>query len=265
MTVTAEVITAEGAAIERAENASGRAGELLLEAKRLVVRADTYESAGNFLRGVKTLARDIEAERKSLTDPLNAVVKRIMDKFRPATDALSRAEAVVKGKLSAYSEEVERQRQEDERKAREAQRAVEEKLLREAEAARQAEEEALRKAEEARAAGDEAAARAAEQAAARKAAVAERREEKAGVVAMAPVVVKTVAAPEADGISYRTSYGAEVTDMTALLRGVLDGTVPREAVIPNEKFLSASARALKSAMNWPGVRVVATRVVAAGR
>ena len=262
MSATVEVITTEAAAIEAASNALGRAGEILLEAQSLVVRADTYESAAGFMLGVKRLAKEIETERKALTDPLNAVVKRIMDKFRPASDALTKAEAVVKGKLAAYSAEVERQRQEAERIAREEQRRAEEKLRQEAEAARRAEEEARRKAEEARKAGDKAAARAAEQEAARKAAMAERREEKAEAVAMAPVAVETVAAPVAEGISYRTSYRAEVTDMKALLAGVLAGTVPAEAIVANEKFLGASARALKSAMNWPGVRVVAEKTVA---
>ena len=263
MTATAEIIKTESQAVEAATHAAGRAGEILLEAQRMEVTADTYDSAGAYLRNVKALARDIEAERKALTDPLNAVVKRIMDKFRPATDALTKAEGVVKGKLSAYAAEVERQRQEAERIAREAQRKAEEKLRAEAEAARRAEEEALRKAEEARRAGDEAAAKAAMAEAARKAAMAEKREEKADVVALAPVVVE--AAPEAQGISYRTTYSAEVTDLKALLAGVLEGRVPAEAVMPNEKFLGASARALKSAMNWPGVRVVAKKTVAASR
>jgi hypothetical protein len=262
-TATVEVIAAEGAAIERAENASGRAGEILLEAQHLVVRADTYESASAFLQGVKRLGKEIEAERKALTDPLNAVVKRIMEKFRPATDALAKAEIVVKGKLSAYAEEIERERQERERAAREAQRKAEEKLRQEAEAARQAEEEARRKAEAARRAGDEQAARAAEQDAARKAAMAERREEKAEVVAMSPVLVETIAPAEAEGISYRTSYRAEVVDLGALCAAVLAGQAPAECILANEKFLGATARALKTAMNWPGVRVVAERTVSA--
>lgn len=262
-TATVEVLTTESVAVERAENASGRAGEILLEAHALVVTRDTYESASAFLRGVKGLAGEIERERKSLTDPLNAVVKRVMDRFRPAADALTKAEGIVKGKLAAYAAELERQRQEAERIAREAQRKAEEKLRAEAEAARRAEDDARRKAEEARAAGDLAAAKAAEAEASRKAAMAEKREEKADVVALAPVAVE--AAPEAVGISYRTTYSAEVIDLKALLAGVLAGTVPAEAVMANEKFLGASARALKTAMNWPGVRVVAKKTVAAAK
>lgn len=262
-TATAEIVTTESQAVEAATQASGRAGEILLQAQGMHVTAETYESAAGFLRGVKSLAREIEAERKALTDPLNAVVKRIMDKFRPANDALAKAETVVKGKLAAYSAEVERRRQEAERIAREAQRKAEEKLRSEAEAARRAEEEALNKAEEARRAGDEAAAKAAMAEAARKAAMAEKREEKAEVVAMAPVVVE--AAPEAAGISYRTTWRAEVTDLKALAAAVLAGTVPAEAIVANDKYLGQVAKSLKGSVNWPGVRWIADRTVAASR
>lgn len=67
-----------------------------------------------------------------------------------------------------------------------------------------------------------------------------------------------------DGVSYKTSYFAMVTDVKALLQGVLSGVVPAEAVAPNMKALNQAARSFKETLNWPGVEVKSERVVAIG-
>lgn len=227
-------IFADETAIVKAETAAGRAGEILLQAHGITVTADTYEEAGVFLRGVKALGKEIEAERKSFTDPLNVIVKRITDRYRPGVDACAKAEGVVKGKLSAYADEQERQRQEAERIARAAQAKEEERLRKLAAAA------------EARGDG----------------AKAEQFAARAEVVSLAPVSVDAPA-PEAEGISYRTTWSAEVTDLRALCAAVLAGTVPESAIVPDMKFLGATARATKGVLSWPGVRWVSKRDVAA--
>lgn len=72
----------------------------------------------------------------------------------------------------------------------------------------------------------------------------------------APVVVAPVTTPKVEGFSYRSVWGFEVFDEDALVAAALKGEIPRQAVIPNDKFLGEQARSLKTAMNWPGVRVV---------
>lgn len=66
------------------------------------------------------------------------------------------------------------------------------------------------------------------------------------------------------GVSYRTTYFALVTDIKILLKGVLDGAVPMDAVSPNMKALNNAARSFKDTLNWPGVEVKSERTVAIG-
>lgn len=67
-----------------------------------------------------------------------------------------------------------------------------------------------------------------------------------------------------EGVSYRTSYFAIVTDVKALIQGVLDGIVPSDALSPNMKALNAAARSFKETLNWPGVELKSERVVVIG-
>ncbi len=85
--------------------------------------------------------------------------------------------------------------------------------------------------------------------------------EQAAAVKSAPLEV--VLAPveqaqtgKAAGMSMRTTYSCEVVDVEALLQGVIDGTVPREALMPNESFLNIKAREAKELFSFPGCRLV---------
>lgn len=107
----------------------------------------------------------------------------------------------------------------------------------------------------------------AEARAARAAAEAEARElaqagqlELAGVVedqALQIVPPPVAATPRAAGMSVTEQWHADVVDWPAFLRGILDGVVPREA-IEVTPLLGRQARALKSELRWPGVRVSST-------
>jgi hypothetical protein len=66
-----------------------------------------------------------------------------------------------------------------------------------------------------------------------------------------------------DGITFKTNYSAEVVDIMALAKAVVAGAVPAEALKGNYPFLNATAKSLKTAMNWPGVKLIAERVVSA--
>ena len=79
------------------------------------------------------------------------------------------------------------------------------------------------------------------------------------------VVLPKVEEPK--GISYVTTFSAEVVDFKALLKAVLDGTVPEDAIQPNMSFINQRARSLKTLMSWPGVEVKekrSTRVTIGG-
>lgn len=73
-----------------------------------------------------------------------------------------------------------------------------------------------------------------------------------------PPVVPTIVVPKQEapqGISFVDSYVAEVFDLGALLRGVIEGTVPIEAIQANTSFINSRAKVLKNHMAWPGIRV----------
>ncbi len=70
----------------------------------------------------------------------------------------------------------------------------------------------------------------------------------------APVHVRS-SVPKGFGAALRKYYYAEVTDVMALARAVLAGTVPAEAIIPNQPFLNKQADDKKEALAFPGVVV----------
>ncbi len=66
--------------------------------------------------------------------------------------------------------------------------------------------------------------------------------------------------PKVEGFVSRSIWGAQVTDLRALLEAVMAGKVPMQAIKADEIFLGQQARALKSAMKWPGVTVTERKV-----
>ena len=77
-----------------------------------------------------------------------------------------------------------------------------------------------------------------------------------------PEVVAAVAeapkVPEVAGQHLRKVWKIEVTDLPALMKGVLAGKVPVEAVQANETFIGQAAQEARngnSELAWPGVRV----------
>lgn len=72
----------------------------------------------------------------------------------------------------------------------------------------------------------------------------------------APPVIAESNVPKVPGISPRTTYRAEVVDFPALVAAVASGSVPIEAIQPNEKFLRQQASSMKKALAYPGVQVV---------
>ena len=78
-----------------------------------------------------------------------------------------------------------------------------------------------------------------------------------------PILPKTV--QTGSGISMRTAWSCEVTDLKALVQAVANGKVPLMAIQANTVFLGQQARSLQSEMKYPGVRVYSSNTIAAGR
>ncbi len=122
------------------------------------------------------------------------------------------------------------------------------------------EQERIRRAEQARL--EEEARKAAEEAALAQAVALEMNGHKAAAEAViaAPVVAPAVYVPKTTptgfGNATRRTWGAEVTDLMALVKAVAAGIVPIQAIEANTVFLGQQARALKSALQYPGVRAV---------
>lgn len=230
--------------------------------------------------------------KEALTGPLSEAERIIKLTMTTYADEQERIRREAEAKAAAESR---RMREEAERQAR----MIEEKAAAEAKAQREAAERAARAADEAASAaraareaqdkarreGDAKAAKAAQEEAERlererrvkeeeerKATARAEKTELAGAQAAAGAVQDAIAAasapvvlPEAAkaiGVSYRTSYDVEVESPEALIEAVLKGTVPREAVIPDTRFLKKQANAFQGRLNYPGVKVVTNRTLA---
>jgi len=76
-----------------------------------------------------------------------------------------------------------------------------------------------------------------------------------------PVMRPVSAVPQptyrkASGVSTQKRWKAEVVDIKALCRGVADGTVSSELVLPNMTGLNAMARAMRTTFNVAGCKAV---------
>lgn len=122
------------------------------------------------------------------------------------------------------------------------------------------EQERVRRVAQAKA--EEEARKAAEEAALAQAVALEANGHKAAAEAViaAPVVVPSVFVPKTTpngfGNATRRTWGAEVTDLMALVKAVAAGTVPIQAIEPNMVFLNGQSRMLKAALAYPGVRAI---------
>lgn len=233
------------------------------EALALTYRVSTpvqYTDAGEQLKQIKTAMKRLDDLRKGMTRPLDAAKKAIMDFFRAPEEKLTRAEAGIKRAMIAYSDEQERIRREEQRKAEEAARKERERLE---DIARETERKAREKAESERKAAEAATAagRAAEAAKlmARAAATEERAAAKAeevtqqAAMVVAPVIHRE--APKVSGISTREVWLFDVVDAAA---------VPREYLMVDESKIRKVVGALKGDTCIAGIRVYSDKRMASG-
>lgn len=220
---------------------------------------ETYELAGRDLQSIKARIKAVDEQRKAITRPLDEAKKSVMALFEAPTTFLAKAEALLKDKMLAYSEEQERRRQELQAKVEADARKERERLAAEAAAARAKADEEARKlreqAEAARVAGDAAKAAKLESKADSRVVAADEKaadiEHQAATV-IAPVV--NVQAPQVKGVSTREEWDFEYTDKSLL---------PRAYLIEDDKTIRATVKASKGATSIPGIRVFRRQVLAA--
>jgi vacuolar-type H+-ATPase subunit E/Vma4 len=212
-----------------------------------VVGTASYEVAAERLKTVKAAQKALEVKKRTLLDPVNATLRAIRNLFAGPEIELETAEGLFKRSMLAYSDEQDRIRRDEQRKADEAAERERKRLEKEA---RETEE----RAKAAREAGD---IRKAEKLEAK----ADARTDAAAAV-IAPIVQRE--APRVGGISERENWYAVVTDLKLLVEAIAAGKVPVSAVEPNMKVLNAQAKSLKRDLTWPGVRAVVDKIMAAG-
>lgn len=200
-------------------------GKLTEFARAVVIKtAEQYNSAASYLKSIKGLLGKIEDARTRVTKPLLTAQREVNDQAREASMPLQNAEGQIKRAMTAYSNELDRIRLAEQRKADEAARQQQEKLQ----------------------------AQAAKAAAAGKSEKAVELETRAATV-VAPVIQRE--APKVAGIVTKEIWKFEITNPAAL---------PHEYTMPDEKKIGGVVRAMKGDTNIPGVRVWPDKSIAAG-
>jgi hypothetical protein len=200
-----------------------------------IVCTQTYERACDFLKGIKAL-------RQEIAETFDPHIKRAFDAHRAlcaekkdAEAPLADAERIVKTALVEYDREQEAIRRQ-------------EQIAREAELRTQEEDRRLAEAEALAAAG-----------------APEMAEALLSEPIQTPAVAVAPKVPKVNGIAYRETWSAQITDLHALVKFVAAHPSHLGLLTANTAALNAQARSLKGQMRIPGVQAVATRDVAAGR
>lgn len=190
-----------------------------------VVDTPTFEIAADELKAIKSRAAALDEQRKSITAPMDAAKKAVMDLFRSPLEILSEAERLLKSKMLAYQ-------QAEQRKAEEA-RIAAERAAAEERARIQAEAQQL--------------------AAEGRTGEAAVKEQIASLVIAAPVAVPD--APTAKGISTTTTIDFEIVNLLALVQHISQRPELISLIAADTTKVRAYVRGLGMQCNLPGVRV----------
>jgi hypothetical protein len=213
-----------------------RTTDIIKEAQALTItNPEQYTKAAHFLKGVKTLGKEIKATFDEPIKAAHAAHKAIVAAKKKHEGPLLEAESLVKGKISTWTE-AESRRMEGEREAK-AKGGMEIE-----EAKRKAEVEALRSA---------------------------GRNHEADFQESQPVtppVVKVeTETPKVDGVHTQEKWSGEVTSLILLIRYVAEFPDFIHLLKPDSTAINSMARGQKERLRIPGVQAVKkTTVVAAG-
>jgi hypothetical protein len=206
----------------------GEYGQVVLAARALTVisSGEQAQEAANFGRLLQAATKETEAFYKSVKSQIDDIKKPVLQAEKDDTASYNTEKSRLGGLVQSYQQEVERQRREDERIAREAAEA-------------QAREEVLQRAIELEEAGEGEAAQ-------------QLLEEP---IIAPPVVLLSPAPSKPTGSVTRTIYSAEVTNFKELVEAVASGKVPLMALLPNDQFLNQQAKSFKEGFSMPGVKL----------
>lgn len=200
---------------------------LSLEARvaNLVIRdAQGYREAGEWLKSIKGFLKNIEEARTRITQPMNEALRQVNAQAKDSAAPFMACEQKIKREMLRFSDEQDRIRQEEQRKANEAAERERRKLQEQA-------QKAAAKGQEAK---------------------AEALADRASAV-VAPIAQQ--AAPAVAGIAIPKVWTFEVVDPSL---------VPREYLVVDERKIRGVVTALKGAANIPGVRVFEQKRISAG-
>ncbi len=193
-----------------------------------------YQTSAEDLKIIKGKAKELDETRKSLTKPLDESKKKIMQLFKAPLEFLTKAEGCVKRAMIGWQNEQERLRQEEQARLAEIQRKESEKLQRQAaqEAAKaeslkteKGKADALAKAEELKAKAED-------------------------VTSMTPTVESKV--EDVEGVSTRKAWKFKIVDADK---------IPREYLIPDEKYIGQIVRASAGKKQIDGVEIYSENVI----
>ena len=186
------------------------------QARSLVVFDDaTYRQAGGFLLRIKVVRQELNATFDPVIAKAYATHKEAIAQKQRHEEPLALAESVIKGRLAEYHAQQEQIKAEEQHQAQEA--------------------ATLQEALDAEARGDTLA--------------AEQALNGQGVVA----VLAIPPTPAVEGISFRETWGYEITD---------EGQIPREYLCVDHTKLRRVVQALKADTKIPGVRAIQQQTVA---
>jgi hypothetical protein len=237
MTTEDSVKTTQAGAIAVAEAAATRETEeivaLVSSADGLTIEtSEQLAASGGLLTTIKARQNALAALRLSITRPMDAAKKRVLEVFQPAVDRLASAERTIKGAMLTYTQEQERQRREAQAKFDADAERERRDLLRQAEAHRET----------------------------GRAGRAETLEERAETV-QAPTVA--LAEAPSGAVHIRTTWHAEVSDFRALVKACAKGEHSLTYLQPNMGILNGLARSLHGRPPIAGVKVVSEEGITA--
>lgn len=197
-----------------------------------------YQASADDLKIIKAKAKELTDTRMSLTRPIEESKKKIIALFKVPLDFLTQAEGYVKRAMISWQTEQEKIRRAEEERLAKIQREEAAKLQQQA--AKEAERAANLKTD------------AAKQRAAAKA--EELKAEAEAATAIAPTVESKV--EEVSGISTRKEWKFRITDASS---------IPREYLIPDEKYIGQIVRASKGKKQIAGIEMYSEDIIVSRR
>ena len=212
-----------------------RTSDIIQEAQAITIQdSEQYTKAAHFLKGVKTLGKEIKETFDGPIKAAHAAHKAIVAAKKRHEGPLLEAEGLVKGKISTWTD-AESRRMEAEREAK-ATEGLDMEVAR-----REAEVEALRSVGQ----NDEA-------------------DFLESQPVTPPVVQVETETPKVEGVSSRELWSGEVTSLIMLIRYVAEFPEFLHLLKPDSSAINSMARGQKERLMIPGVQAVKKTVVAAG-